>query len=304
MGLLLIMIGAAIPIIPYLAYNLVSFGSIMPISGGLKTSFPHISGPDYAFERLTKRNWGEIAVTVVYLAWFIVRGRKKGGYFRAAMFFLGLTVLMHFLHTVLFMKWAIFRWHFAVYTLALTMVMSEPVEYFFSRGPLKRSRVLYWGLAALMLLAGCFQLFRRHTQPFELDWKVESYRAALWARGNSGENDVFAMKDAGVFGYFSRRSVINLDGIVNNMDFQEVLREKRLGEYLEEHRVRYLVQHAFFRREDITDGNYESYPMQYESHKYGSFSDEIILRKSDEVYRSKPFLDGVHRTVFLIFKRY
>jgi hypothetical protein len=307
--LLVIMIGAAMPILPYMTFNLVSFGSIMPISGGLKTSFPHISGPYYAFSRLTKRNWGEISVTAVYFVWFIVQrmrsayGRDKRNYFRTGMAVLALAVLMHFLHTVLFMKWAIFRWQFATYTLLVVMVISEPVEYLMSGRLFRNSRILYWGLSSLMIIAGCLVVARRHTQPLELNWTVESYRAALWSRQNSDETDVFAMKDAGIFGYFCQRRVINLDGVVNTMEYQDILKERRLNEYLDEHKVRYLVQHAFFRREDITDGRYDTYSMSYPSHKYESESDEITLRKEDEVYRSGVFWDGPHRTVFLIFRR-
>ncbi|MEZ4689439.1 MAG: hypothetical protein R3A12_04375 [Ignavibacteria bacterium] len=32
------------------------------------------------------------------------------------------------------------------------------------------------------------------------------------------------MKDAGHFSYFSGREVINLDGLVNSFEFQEILR--------------------------------------------------------------------------------
>jgi hypothetical protein len=306
--LVFIILGSSLIISPYLAYNLFSFGSIMPISGALKSSFPRISGPGYAFSLLTKRNWGEIAIAITYFAWFFIRGRRSSrpdsglGYFRLCMAVLSLSVLMHFIHTSLFMKWAIFRWHFVTYTLLATLVLNELAEYTLSRSFFERRRAIYRLAVILMIIGGSIILFKRHSQPFKLNWTVESYKAALWTRRNTDENAVLAMKDAGIFGYFSERSVINLDGVVNNMKYQEVLDKRKLGEYLERNGVRYLAKHAFFGREDITDSNYNSYAVMYFSFRYNTYSDEILLRREDEVYRSDPYINESNRTVFLIFK--
>jgi hypothetical protein len=75
---------------------------------------------------------------------------------------------------------------------------------------------------------------------------------------NTNSNDVFAMKDAGHFGYFSERNTINLDGLVNNFEYQEILKEKHLNAYLKNNKVKYFVQHAVWDREDITSGNYDT----------------------------------------------
>jgi len=74
-------------------------------------------------------------------------------------------------------------------------------------------------------------------------------RAATWISTNLPEDAVLAAWNAGQLGYFSGRTVINLDGLVNSVDY---FRARRTGgfsmvEYLREHRVRYLVDYSFDR---------------------------------------------------------
>jgi hypothetical protein len=109
------------------------------------------------------------------------------------------------------------------------------------------------------------------------------------------------MKDAGNFGYFSERAVVNLDGVVNNLDYQAALKDKKLAEYLDERGVRYITQHAFWHEDEINRGGYGTYPWTYYSHKYSATSDAIMLHEKDEAYRSKPYNDGPYRTVFVIW---
>jgi len=110
------------------------------------------------------------------------------------------------------------------------------------------------------------------------------------------------MKDAGNFGFFSQRQVINLDGLVNNLDYQDVLRDRKLNDYFKRMGVQYLVQHALWDRNDVNTGDYEVTSIRYYSHKYLVTSDEILLKKTDEVYRSSPYFEGSRKVVFLIWK--
>jgi hypothetical protein len=110
------------------------------------------------------------------------------------------------------------------------------------------------------------------------------------------------MKDAGNFGYFSERRVVNLDGVVNNREYQAALRERNLKGYLAIKGVRYFVQHAFWDRPDIVSGAYDSYTVGFWSHLYECGSDSLVLRREDEAYRSRPYFDGSHETVFVIWR--
>jgi hypothetical protein len=101
---------------------------------------------------------------------------------------------------------------------------------------------LIYTVTALALL---FTLIRSSLyKKFPGIWGEESYHAAMWTKKTTNAETVFAMKDAGHFAFFSGRDVINLDGLVNSFSYQDVLKEKRLNEYLLRNNVQYIAQHA------------------------------------------------------------
>ena len=89
---------------------------------------------------------------------------------------------------------------------------------------------------------------------------------------------------------------------MNGLAYQRALRDRELGEYLAKLGVAYYVQHAFWNRPDIVAGAYEELRMSFRSHLHEADSDEIVVHRSDEVYRSRPYFDGPYETVFLVWK--
>jgi hypothetical protein len=110
------------------------------------------------------------------------------------------------------------------------------------------------------------------------------------------------MKDAGNFGYFSRRHVVNLDGLVNTFAYQDSLAAGRFEGFLRSRGVGYFVQHAIYRRPDITNGSYDTWRFNSYSHLYDRAGGSLTLHRSDEVYRSQPYPDAGQRCVFLVWK--
>jgi hypothetical protein len=74
------------------------------------------------------------------------------------------------------------------------------------------------------------------------------YNAALWIAENAPADTVFASWNAGQLGFFSNRTVINLDGVINNVDYYErVLRGSLpLEDYLIENKVDYIVDYSIY----------------------------------------------------------
>jgi hypothetical protein len=74
------------------------------------------------------------------------------------------------------------------------------------------------------------------------------YDAALWIAENSPPDTVFASWNAGQLGFFSDRTFINLDGLINNVDYYErVLRGSvPLADYLVENKVDYIVDYSIY----------------------------------------------------------
>ena len=288
---------------PYLICNSLYFESLMPISGKLKSTFPHISfGLKLLYDCLNK-------VTILALLsvlWVLIAKFKNikfvNEYFEGIFIVFGLTVLSHFLHTVMFMNWAAFSWHYSFYLLFILLVLLEPVEKLLSFISYKKRIIL---VVILFLLINIFSI-RDAYMKVQVDesnsWKIQVYRSAILAKYNSDYQTVFAMSDAGIFSYFSERRVVNLDGLVNNLDYQDVLKNGKLNSYLKDRNVKYLVHHSVWNQSDVISGEYQQYAKSYESRLYEGKFDYIVLEKKDEVYRSNIFFDGPYNSVLIIWK--
>ncbi len=296
-------LGASLVIVPYLVYNALRFGSPMPISGLLKSSFPSPS-----FDAAMLPEPGPIGLLGLFLgALHLVLpparvGPEEADPLDGAIAALTIAFLLHWAHTALFMRWAIFPWHFAGYRVLAALALPRLVD----RLSLRLPRPLRAGGVALciaiILIAGIQRYARRFSIAPRGSWTTASYEAAVWVRGNTAPEAIFAMKDAGHFGYFSGRRVVSLDGIVGDLAFQEVLRSRRLGAWLEREGVSYIVQHAFWDDPPVNEGTYDTLRVTYTSRLHLSESDTLRLAREDEVYRSAPYRDGPYETVLVIWR--
>ena len=235
---------------PYFAWNLLCFGHLMPISGALKSSFPH---PALRLELLKSVNWlpytGALAVT---LAWVFLGLVRPGSYLRARAFSnwrasghppliaaLWLATLLHGLFVAIFLKWGAYYWHFASHVPVIIVLFSLGFGALIRKA--SRPRLVFGAIAAVLLFAAVgTSLFERaergvHHGPW--------YDAAIWARANTPEDATFAMTDCGLFGYFSQRRTVNLDGVINSYQYQDVLRAGDLRHYFSECGVTHVVDY-------------------------------------------------------------
>jgi hypothetical protein len=295
-GAVTILAGASLVVAPYLLYNHVTLGAMSPISGALKSGFPHVS---------VVRSWQAMNIAVglpkmallalilifalLYVVWYVTTGRRgnRDGrfYFHTAMTALACAILLHALHTLLFMKWAMCTWHFYTYFLFAAVAVAALLERLIST---RVGSAAYWWAIGGLIAVGILSYGLRMTVSGRLPtWQTVSYEAALWAREHTNPSDVFALKDTGNFGYFSQRRVINLDGVVNNLEYQNVLKNRELQEYFRRNHVKYLVLHGTKdEHPHVFDRTYTSEPVEFRSNLYGVWSDPIPLEKSNEVYRA------------------
>jgi hypothetical protein len=300
-------------VLPYFIYNQIRFGSIMPISGQLKNSFPYIVQADFSTNRFPLQVIYGLSIIIIYFIFnifFTIRSFKikdpLSQYWITIMFIGALTIFFHYLNTALFMKWAVFSWHFSFYFIYICLVFSDILKLISSHISLAASR---WVLnfILIMLIGGLMiRSYRIATTP-PLGWHVQAYRAALWARAHTEPQSIFAMKDAGLFGLLSDRTVINLDGLVNNIEYQKYLMKKELNKYFNKNNIEYLVQHAIWESETpeykaVLESSYDWLDLRFRSRLYNTMSDPIRVYRQDEVYRSERYYDGRYWTVFIIWK--
>lgn len=100
---------------------------------------------------------------------------------------------------------------------------------------------------SLLTVAVAVYLFTRSIG-FTSKLYAARYDAALWISANSPPDTVFASWNAGQLGYFSDRVFINLDGVINDVDYYErVLRGPvPLVDYLAENKVDKVVDYATY----------------------------------------------------------
>ncbi len=304
-----IIAGLSVILIPYLLFNYFQSGHFMPVSGYLKSG---ISSADFTdkFRNIFqyRESYFALAAFIFFILSLTVNSKNqksKNNNFIFALSVYSFGVVLLFLYNLFFLNWVLFYWYFIPYSLFISFFVCLIFSY------LTEIKKYRWGNYVLILFSVFvlgfwgFKIYNYYTSEFIRtgnNWNFESYNASQWALKNTDPADVFAMKDAGHFGNFSRRSVINLDGLVNNFEYQEILNSRNLNDYLQKNKVKYYVQHAIWNRDDVTDGNYDTLNVRFVSHKYATESDALTLHKDDEVYRSEPYFDGKFKTVFIIWK--
>lgn len=97
---------------------------------------------------------------------------------------------------------------------------------------------------SLLIFAVSLYMFARSIN-FTSKLYTTRYHVAKWLAQNSPPDTIFASWNAGQLGYFSDRTFINLDGVINNIDYyQRVLRGSiPLTDYLSENEVDYIVDY-------------------------------------------------------------
>ncbi|MEW5757421.1 MAG: hypothetical protein AB1810_14085 [Pseudomonadota bacterium] len=277
---------------PYFIWNHTYFGHLSPISGMLKSSFPipHIS---------LSFNAGALPYLLTFAAsiiWAAASLLHPNGYLRRILlseptvpvknpliivFWLG--CLIHVTWTLLFMQWGVYQWHFAFYIPALVLFLvagAAKITTLLNNSPAIRLANL--SMMSLAILG--YSLLVYADKSSHLEYR---YQAALWAKQHTAPTDTFALSDAGVFAYFSERSTINLDGLINSYEFQEAIKSHTLDGFFARKNLRYVA-------DAYTKCDYDqrriaiyAYPAKNLRQPIGY---TITAQKEDEVFQGTPFL--------------
>jgi hypothetical protein len=133
-----------------------------------------------------------------------------------------------------FIFWIITGSLIALFTFVHTWPVKQPLP------------ILKWMPAgfSVVIFAVAIYMFARSIN-FASELYAVRYDAALWIAENSPPDTVFASWNAGQLGYFSNRTFINLDGLINNVDYYErVLHGSTpLTDYLSENNVEFIVDY-------------------------------------------------------------
>jgi len=263
-------------VVPYLAWNQLSFGHLLPISGVLKTSF---GSPGFAPGNLSPPYWGLVVLSLAALA---ASPPSAPPPVRAVLRALVAGLALQTLHTLVFMRWAVFAWHFALFIPIGALAAAVLARALLPRLADGARPWLALALAAGLLLAEASSISR-----LQLAFMGAAGEAGRWVAQNLPDDAVLAMKDSGAFGYFAERRVMNLDGVVNSFEYQETLCRGGLAAFLRQHGVGYVCQHAV--PPEVRSGRYASFVQRYPCHLPGGGGSELTLERAREVYRGAAY---------------
>jgi len=294
---------------PYLVSNFLTHGHFMPISGALKSSFPKPGYNAPGFSLLPDDRallLLAVLLSAACLLWEFGPWHGLPGWpLRGPACAMAIGVLMHVGYAVLFMKWAVFSWHFVLERFAVCLLLVALLNRMILENQRISGFAQRWAIGALvtvLAVAAPLVVYEREWRAdLSRSWRLTGYEAAKWAKANLPADAVIAMTDAGNMGFHSGRPVVNLDGLVNSFEYQDALKEGRFLEFLRGSGVNYFAQHAV--GPDVTNGDYESYTFRSFSHLYDRFGGDLRLDRSGEVYRSPPYYyDGTNQTVLVIWR--
>jgi len=287
----------------------VNFGMITTISSMLKVKFTIDGAGDHAIALATSMPEFFISFILAVIGIIVlILNRKYLTFKQREHFFIPITLLSIgsfglLLFDFLFVKWATFSYSFAfiipVIITGSAIIFAILIDEFKNKPKLIITQIV---LVLAFLFALTTQIYSLNRRNMGMTERI--YDTAVWARENTPEDAIFAMKDCGVFGYFSDRRTINLDGVVNNIDYQKYLRDDKLKEYLDNNDVNYFVQHAFwFEDSAVNTGDYETYTLNVYSRYYTYRKSSITVKKKNELYRSDYYQPrGQERTRVIIWE--
>ncbi len=266
----------------YVASNVILYGHVVPISGALKSSFPHLSLINYP---LTSPKWYRLLVPLViataFTGWRVVAPRPRAGAVPTIDGALGAVtvgVLVFFTYEILFQKdadFGLYSWHFAVPTYLAALLAGRLFDAWGRRLPVRRA------VGPALLAVGLLWIVSRYALVTSVDSKLaDAHCIGRWIDENLPKSAVIAATDPGLVAWFGERSTVSLDGLINNFDYQEVLRDKRVAAYLD----RKLVTHLMVRDEEAARRESGDFSLSLPSRLYLDAADCVVISMQDRLY--------------------
>lgn len=235
-ALLSLVIFAAV-VTPYFAWNVLTTGYALPVSGAVKESFV----PSFP---LALRLAG-VALGMASVAILVVRFRRRRATGSAFIVFpLAIYVSLQFAYDFGSRGRLVPEIWYLVPHAMLALIVGAQLVQRFSSGSRPAKKALLALLTAHCLTA--LVLWRLRVEPASYSRYVVARDVAIWLRGHTSPNAVLAGWDSGIVGAFTPQRLMNLDGLVNSYDFKvEYLDRGRVEHFIRDvYRVDYLAQYV------------------------------------------------------------
>ncbi len=245
-GMLWLAGGAALCFVPYLVFNLLVQGSLWPNTFYAKQA-------EYAAARqlpLLLRYWNELRMPLLGPGLFLLPGfvlfmvrackRKQWPVLAAGIWFLGYALLYALRLPVVYQYGRYLMPAMPVYFIlgfagSFTLVAKRPVN----RLGWLLARVGI--LSAVLVWLGFFGIGANRFGQDVAIIETEMVASARWIAENTSPETVIAAHDIGAIGYFGRRTLVDLAGLISPEVIPIIRDEEKLSAWLNEKQVDYLV---------------------------------------------------------------
>ncbi len=307
--LMVFILGGLLIVLPYLIYNQIHFGSIMPISGALKSSYPSIT---FSWNRLFP--YGTMGLLAALIALIIATFATKPT-IKMILVVLSLSTIAHAFYLAMFQF--PMTWYYITGYLLLALVTGVIA---------KKLQVLPYAyetfiliLMIISLLTSYFRLttdftLRRHILQHQPLIKQKNAQFKLMAENIASalpENAVVMTWDLpGVLAYYGRLKVFSADGLISNKKYQDDLVNIGAHKLFERYNIGYIVvpisaEGTYYEGMSIKHlqvDDEKAYKITIFSRFYHKDTGTIILKESDIIYRTPMMPDTDTKQIIGVFK--
>jgi len=248
---------AGATLLPWTIWSTRAFGTWMPVSAKLKTSFPHpdigrsvhtflttsVSSPDMLIFALA----GTTALfTCALAAREIYAGRREAltaRPFDVLLLLFSVYLVGRFAFMFLFSRLDVQGGYVILAHVYVLFVLAWGIAWAYERG---FTRLFGLSVIALLLVSGLvgvakWQVNSKRITRMNTDGFTDQITLAREIGQLVGEDGVLFGGKFGIMGYFADRPWVNKDGVIHNYAFQEAIRDGALEDYLDRAGVNWLV---------------------------------------------------------------
>lgn len=232
----------------YLLANHAMFGSYMPVSGILKSSFPVINHPPHPmrpslFGAYFQCFFMPLLVLVLFVRASEGYGKGTSSHQRAGEFLveMGIFALVHAAYTLMFGHASV--WYFLQFYLCIGIFGN----YVFSQRPESRRHQLVTYIALFMACVNICIAFNNYWKDGGVQYTMQMIKKNRVEVAQELENNlppdarVLVFDVPGAFGYYSKLRVFPSDGLMNDPAYDETLQKEDALPYMCSRNINYLV---------------------------------------------------------------
>lgn len=241
--LIKLVLGFLLLVLPYLIFNQIEFGNIVPVSGKIKSFFPN-------FEMRGFNNYAKIflIITTIYLIGLLSVFRRRNH--QKFLLFFTLGTLVQLLYNGIFQS-QIGQWYFVAQFIVFAFLCYDLTEFILNiiklnfynyRIALSISFLICLAIAVIKLSSGFTLTNFNNDDKFSIELKspieyfIEDLKANLSVNAR-----IYVYDIPGKIAYYSDFDVIPGDGLINNEQFSIDLNKGTFEDYLLDNNIDYVM---------------------------------------------------------------